>query len=317
MPTKDSTAPTFQKKDDSRKVVIRSVKNTAIYKQEFEIEFLGQTKAWYERHSAQLLEVADVPEYLMKAEGWMTAEIDRCDRLMDKSTLDPLQLCLNQSLITDHLDIFRAQFEGLLANDKKDDLRRLYTLSLGTPDAELHFTTDLKKYISTYGVEKINGIADDAKDDPKMYLTSIIQIYNQFTSVVQTSFKNDKAYVEALDKAFQEIINANDRHGKKTHELVAKYADTILKKTNRIGDSCELDDNIESVKELNLEAIIVRIMKARKEMRHQQLVSDVVGVVKKRFKPEISHIKRSIDVLIEKGYIKRDANERDLYKYLA
>uniref|UniRef100_A0AC35TQH0 Cullin domain-containing protein n=1 Tax=Rhabditophanes sp. KR3021 TaxID=114890 RepID=A0AC35TQH0_9BILA len=162
----------------------------------------SQTKAWYERHSAQLLEVADVPEYLMKAEGWMTAEIDRCDRLMDKSTLDPLQLCLNQSLITDHLDIFRAQFEGLLANDKKDDLRRLYTLSLGTPDAELHFTTNLKKYISTYGVEKINGIADDAKDDPKMYLTSIIEIYNQFTSVVQTSFKNDKAYVEALDKAF-------------------------------------------------------------------------------------------------------------------
>uniref|UniRef100_A0AC35TI09 CULLIN_2 domain-containing protein n=1 Tax=Rhabditophanes sp. KR3021 TaxID=114890 RepID=A0AC35TI09_9BILA len=252
MPTKDNTAPTFKKKDDSEKVVIRSVKNTAIYKQEFEIEFLGQTKAWYERHSAQLLEIADVPEYLMKAEDWMTAEIDRCDRLMDKSTLDPLQLCLNQSLITDHLDIFRAQFEGLLANDKKDDLRRLYTLSLGTPDAELHFTTNLKKYISTYGVEKINGIADDAKDDPKMYLTSIIEIYNQFTSVVKTSFKNDKAYVEALDKAFQEIINANrvvanDRRGKKTHELVAKYADTILKKTNRIGDSCELDEKLKDI----------------------------------------------------------------------
>uniref|UniRef100_A0AC35TN55 CULLIN_2 domain-containing protein n=1 Tax=Rhabditophanes sp. KR3021 TaxID=114890 RepID=A0AC35TN55_9BILA len=418
VPTKDSTAFTFQKKDDSEKFVIDSVKNTAIYKQQFEIEFLSQTKAWYERLSAQVLEVADVPEYLMKAEGWMTAEIDRCDRLMDKSTLDPLQLCLNQSLITDHLDIFRAQFEGLLANDKKDDLRRLYTLSLGTPDAELHFTTNLKKYISAYGVEKINGIADDAKDDPKMYFTSIIEIYNQFTSVVQTSFKNDKAYVEALDKAFREIINANDRRGNKTHELVAKYADTILKKTNRIGNSCELDEklkdivtvfryiedkdsctygelkralqsgdtelkaalldfakndillvdgatfkvnegkevteetvyllntnftnnevkidltkettkveankelqimnaSIESGRKLYLEAIIVRIMKVRKEMRSQQLMFEVVGIVKKRFKPDISDIKRSIDALIEKGYIKRDGNERDLYQYLA
>uniref|UniRef100_A0AC35TKK3 Cullin_Nedd8 domain-containing protein n=1 Tax=Rhabditophanes sp. KR3021 TaxID=114890 RepID=A0AC35TKK3_9BILA len=82
-------------------------------------------------------------------------------------------------------------------------------------------------------------------------------------------------------------------------------------------DDSEKNASIESAKELKLKVVIVHIMKTRKEMRHQQLVSDVVGVVKKRFKPEISHIKRSIDVLIEKGYIKRDANERDLYQYLA
>uniref|UniRef100_A0AC35U190 T-complex 11 like 1 n=1 Tax=Rhabditophanes sp. KR3021 TaxID=114890 RepID=A0AC35U190_9BILA len=35
-------------------------------------------------------------------------------------------------------------------------------------------------------------------------------------------------------------------------------------------------------------------------MRHQQFVSDVVAVVKKRFRPEIPHIKRSIDSLIER-----------------
>uniref|UniRef100_A0AC35TMT4 Cullin_Nedd8 domain-containing protein n=1 Tax=Rhabditophanes sp. KR3021 TaxID=114890 RepID=A0AC35TMT4_9BILA len=82
-------------------------------------------------------------------------------------------------------------------------------------------------------------------------------------------------------------------------------------------DDSEKNASIESAKEFNLEEIIVRIMKARKEMRHQQLVSDMGEVVKKRFKPEISHVKRSIDVLIEKDYIKRDANERDLYQYLA
>uniref|UniRef100_A0AC35TUM1 Cullin_Nedd8 domain-containing protein n=1 Tax=Rhabditophanes sp. KR3021 TaxID=114890 RepID=A0AC35TUM1_9BILA len=107
-------------------------------------------------------------------------------------------------------------------------------------------------------------------------------------------------------------------------------------------DDSEKNASIESVKELNLEAIIVRIMKARKEMRHQQLVSDVVEVIKmshiKRIidaliekaeishikrsidafieKADISHIKRSIDALIEEDYIKRDANERDLYQYL-
>uniref|UniRef100_A0AC35TI32 Cullin_Nedd8 domain-containing protein n=1 Tax=Rhabditophanes sp. KR3021 TaxID=114890 RepID=A0AC35TI32_9BILA len=94
----------------------------------------------------------------------------------------------------------------------------------------------------------------------------------------------------------------------------------LTKGTAKVEANKELQTmnaGIESDRKFYLEAIIVRIMKARKEMRHQQLVSDVVGVVKERFKPEISHIKRSIDALIEKDYIKRDANERDLYQYLA
>uniref|UniRef100_A0AC35TTA6 Cullin_Nedd8 domain-containing protein n=1 Tax=Rhabditophanes sp. KR3021 TaxID=114890 RepID=A0AC35TTA6_9BILA len=150
-----------------------------------------------------------------------------------------------------------------------------------------------------------------------------IQLFNKFspslvTTVLQLIEKernNQSINSGLISETLQSYVYGNNfryRCYSKSMPTKDSTASTFQKK-----DDSEKNASIESAKELNLEAIIVRIMKTRKEMRHQQLVSDVVGVVKKRFKPEISHVKRSIDVLIEKDYIKRDANERDLYQYIA
>lgn len=70
---------------------------------------------------------------------------------------------------------------------------------------------------------------------------------------------------------------------------------------------------------LVFQAMIVRIMKARKTLGHMQLVAEVLEQAAKYFHPDISHVKRSIEILIEQEYIRRDKSDAgvDQYVYLA
>ena len=66
-----------------------------------------------------------------------------------------------------------------------------------------------------------------------------------------------------------------------------------------------------------IEACIVRIMKSRKTLNHNQLVSEVVEQLNKRFQPSPAIIKKRIENLIEREYIKRSDSDRKVYVYLA
>lgn len=74
---------------------------------------------------------------------------------------------------------------------------------------------------------------------------------------------------------------------------------------------------IEADRKQELDAAIVRIMKGRKKMAFEQIKSEVIVAVKKRFVPEIRHIKQRVDYLVENEYLKRDEEVKDLFVYLA
>jgi len=65
-----------------------------------------------------------------------------------------------------------------------------------------------------------------------------------------------------------------------------------------------------------VEAAIVRIMKSRRKLGHNELIQEVLTALS-NFQPNPAQIKQKIEQLIERDYLERDPDDRTLYRYLA
>ncbi|VDO98059.1 unnamed protein product [Soboliphyme baturini] len=80
---------------------------------------------------------------------------------------------------------------------------------------------------------------------------------------------------------------------------------------------CEhVGNTVQQDRKYFLECAVVRIMKSSKLLKHNQLVQEVIQQARPRFVPEVHLIKKVIEQLIEKQYLKRTENS-DEYAYLA
>ena len=82
-------------------------------------------------------------------------------------------------------------------------------------------------------------------------------------------------------------------------------------------ESKRTQSSIEGDRKHYLDAAIVRIMKARKELPYEQLKAATIDAVKSHFVPEVSVIKQRIAGLVEQEYLTRDAEDMNVYTYVA
>uniref|UniRef100_A0A915CPN1 Cullin family profile domain-containing protein n=1 Tax=Ditylenchus dipsaci TaxID=166011 RepID=A0A915CPN1_9BILA len=79
----------------------------------------------------------------------------------------------------------------------------------------------------------------------------------------------------------------------------------------------ETRNKVDDDRKHEIEAAIVRVMKARKQLVHNDLVTEVTNQLKARFMPDPILIKKRVESLIEREYLERDKVNLKLYIYLA
>lgn len=84
-----------------------------------------------------------------------------------------------------------------------------------------------------------------------------------------------------------------------------------------VDEKKKVIEDVDKDRRYAIDASIVRIMKSRKVLPHQQLVMECVEQLGRMFKPDFKVIKKRIEDLITRDYLERDKDNPNVFRYLA
>jgi len=91
----------------------------------------------------------------------------------------------------------------------------------------------------------------------------------------------------------------------------------VHSKVQKSAESQDLQKKVEDDRKHIIDATLVKVMKARRKLDHNTLISETTKILALKFMPNVANIKQRIEGLIEREYIERDKEDRRFYKYLA
>lgn len=179
-------------------------------------------------------------------------------------------------LIRSHSELLWEEFQNLLDYDKAEDLSRMYALLARIPEGLEPLRKKFEEHVKRAGmaaIEKLSsgkgaadGTAEGGADEeeegasksviaPKDYVEALLAVHKKNLEVVNESFRGEAGFVASLDKACRDYVNSNaatkDAQGAqstiRSPELLAKYTDSLLRKTNRSGEAADLEDALNQV----------------------------------------------------------------------
>ena len=116
------------------------------------------------------------------------------------------------------------------------------------------------------------------------------------------------------DIADTDIFLFNDKF---TSKFFKVKIGTVVAQRESEPENQETRQRVEEDRKPHIEAAIVRIMKARRVLDHNNIVAEVTKQLQSRFLPNPIVIKKRIESLIEREFLERDKGDRKLYRYLA
>ncbi|CAF4448925.1 unnamed protein product, partial [Rotaria sp. Silwood2] len=201
----------------------------------------------------------------------------------------------------------------LVHQHSKGDLQTLYT----KPKYILHVSTYQMVVLLLFN-KSSSWTVERMKDETQIEDALLLQVLcgllkSKLITCAEINVDEfDKDFKETDIKMNYNINIAEDFKSKKT-----KINLNVPLKLIKQKDIEDLHRTIDEDRIIVIQAAIIRIMKARQTLKHALLMQEVIQQLSSRFKPEIRVIKKCIDILIEKEYLERQSNEKDVLRYLA
>ncbi|XP_039194502.1 cullin-2 isoform X5 [Crotalus tigris] len=148
----------------------------------------------------------------------------------------------------------------------------------------------------------------ELQDSTQMNEKELTKTIKSLLDVKMINHDSDKEDIEA-ESTFSLNMNFSSKR--------TKFKITTSMQKDTPQEMEQTRSAVDEDRKMYLQAAIVRIMKARKLLRHNALIQEVISQSRARFNPSISMIKKCIEVLIDKQYIERSQASADEYSYVA
>ncbi|KAF8523202.1 Cullin [Gautieria morchelliformis] len=226
-----------------------------VYREHLEGPFIIATERYYKQESDAFLAENSVSEYLKKAEERLREEEDRVERFLNTHTRKTLITRCEHVLIREHSEIMWEEFQKLLDYDKDEDLQRMYALLARIPEGLEPLRKKFEEHVKQAGLAAVSKLVGDGASavdtlDPKAYVDALLEVHKKNQETVNRSFKGEAGFVASLDKACREFVNRNAATGTsttKSPELLAKHADALLRKSNKLSEEGDLEEALNQV----------------------------------------------------------------------
>ena len=73
------------------------------------------------------------------------------------------------------------------------------------PDGLDELKNLLERHITNHGLAAIEKLGNSALNDPKIYVSTILEVHRKYSALVLTAFDNNAGFVASLDKACGEF----------------------------------------------------------------------------------------------------------------
>jgi len=229
-----------------------STKSTLdVYRFHFEKPFLEATSKYYENESAQFVAENSVVEYMKKAETRLQEEKERVGLYLHPDIMGPLMKVCLQVLVTGHSALLRDEFQVCLDNDRQEDLARMYRLLARIVDGLEPLRTKFEAHVRKSGLAAVEKVAMEEENlEPKTYVDALLEVHTQYQKLVDDAFTGESEFVRSLDNACKEFVNRNKvckTGSTRSPELLAKYTDTLLKKSGKSAEEADLEASLTQV----------------------------------------------------------------------
>jgi cullin 1 len=164
----------------------------------------------------------------------------------------PLMKTCERVLIQEHAPLLRDEFQVLLDNDRQSDLQRMYNLLSRIQDGLDPLRTKFEAHVRRAGLSAVDKISEDGGEnlEPKVYVDALLEVHTQYQNLVNTAFKGEAEFVRSLDNACREFVNRNQvckSASTKSPELLAKYADSLLRKSAKSAEDSDLESKLTAI----------------------------------------------------------------------
>lgn len=151
--------------------------------------------------------------------------------------------------------------------------------------------------------EEIGNAAQDSTD-------KLGEVFQDSMEETSTSKKGQADHEEDHNTIIQLNLDFRSKYARIT------VPTRIVKFSSKFATP-EKNNNVVVERGTQIDAKLVRVMKAKKRLSHNELCADVIDELSKVFVPEPKLIKERIQRLIDQDYITRDAQDNEVYIYNA